>query len=250
MGKQKKAAITITIAAIFVVAVQLFGPTAINCSANEEDQSNNIDIINNQIVNIPGPSGTNILFEDYFKEDKSYWETYSDSRYCRRNIDDGKLKFKKISDERDEMYDSALKRFIPPLNFIVEFDAKMENHPDEKYTRIGIILRRIDESNYYRFLISRDGKYNFEKTVDDEWSTIIPWTFSSSINGGLETNTIKVKCEEDTFTFYINNEEIDYCMDSTFASGGIALTAGAGDSSQEYLRFSFDNLKIKQISAP
>lgn len=250
MEKQKKAAIMILITAIFGVAVQLLGPTAINCSAKEEDKSNNIDIINNQIVNIPGPSGTNILFEDYFKEDGSFWETYPNNPVCRRSIDDGKLKFKKISDKSDEMYDSTLKGFVPPLDFIVEFDAKMENHPDEKDTRIGIILRRIDESNYYRFIISRDGEYNFKKTVDDEWSTIIPWTYSSFIKEGLETNTIKVKCEGDIFTFYINNKEIDNCTDSTFASGAIALTAGVGDSNQEYLRFSFDNFKIKQISSP
>jgi hypothetical protein len=244
MEKQKKAVIMITIAAIFVAAVQLLGPIAINCSAMEEDRSKNINLVNNLIVDIPGPLGTNILFEDYFGEDRSDWETSPDDHDCKRYFSNGKLIFKKYSDESDEMYDSTLKNFTPPQNFIVEFDAIMENYPEEIDTCIGIIVRRIDESNYYRFLISRYGEYKFEKTVDDDWSTIIPWTSSTSIKVGEETNTIKVKCEGDTFTFYINNDEIETCTDSTFASGGIALTAGVGDCSQERLRFSFDNFKI------
>ena len=260
-----KTAILAAIVAILIAAMQLFGLTIIDSSANEYTanpseitNNNNIDVNTNNSIYIVPPdppriSGTtgNPSFEDYFGNDESRWETYPNDLECVRYIDRGKLKFDKVSEDSYKMYDCTLNSFTPYRNFIVEFDAKIV-HDNRKHGQIGIIFRRIDENNYYRFLINRDGEYSFQKIIDgeddDDESTIIDWTSSPLIIKGTNTNTIGVKCEGVTFTFYSKNKEITHCTDSTFATGGIALVAGVGSNKDDDNKFSFDNLKIWNLN--
>ena len=249
METQTKAAIVATIAAIIVAAI--FGPIVVSSNGTEDTAVNVNQTLENNNTNIITitkddiRSKINLEFSDYFSEDNSNWYTYPNDDECERSIDGGKLIFNKISDESYVIFASDLKSYTPPENFIVEFEAKIERNKNDGH--IGIILRKIDDDNYYRFLISRDGYYKFEKQNNDHFSPIISWTSSSLINEGTKTNIIKVKCEGNIFTFYINNVEIDSCADSTFANGDIALAAGVCENSLTGNKFSFDNFKIWSI---
>ena len=249
METQTKAAIVATIAAIIVAAI--FGPIVVSSNGTEDTVVNVNQTLENNNTNIITitkddiRSKINLEFSDYFSEDNSNWHINPNSGRCEISIDGGKLIFNKISDESCVIFYSDLKSYTPPENFIVEFEAKIERNKNDGH--IGIILRKIDDDNYYRFLISRDGYYKFEKQNNDHFSPIISWTSSSLINEGTKTNIIKVKCEGNIFTFYINNVEIDSCADSTFANGDIALAAGVCENSLTGNKFSFDNFKIWSI---
>jgi hypothetical protein len=165
-------------------------------------------------------------FSDYFSQDNSAWETCSGTLGCKIHYENGRLKFGPLTSGSIFItyISSTLKSFTVPNDFIVEFDATKEGRGR---SHIGIYLRKIDYQNYYRFSICNDS-YNFLKIMNNESTCIIPWTRSSTINYGPAMNTIKIKCEKDTFTFYINGEEVNSCTDATFPTGGLSLAAGMG----------------------
>jgi len=183
-----------------------------------------------------------LIFEDYFKDEDSGWKTYPNDDDCERYYDDGMFNFDIKSDVEDHNYNSLLEDFTLPRNFIVEFDAIVKR--DLQDQRVGIFIRRIDHDNKYYFCITSDGDYSFKKYVNGDIKRLIPWKNSFMINKGIATNNIKIKCEEDKFTFYINNEEVDSYTDTTFPKGGVALVAGNGDDTSRKRKLAFDNLKI------
>jgi len=125
-------------------------------------------------------------------------------------------------------------------DFIIEVEATLESGPNNN--DYGVIFRRLDEDNYYRFKISGEGEYGFDKLQDAKWIDIIPWTQSAAIKAGRATNLIKVECNRDKFTFYVNGNKLGYCTDNSFASGSIGLEARAYDTPNVHV--SFDNLKV------
>jgi hypothetical protein len=263
MEIQMKFAVMPTIFSIIVAII--LGPVAISSNGTEEimndtvihfppeleNTSININVVqeqhNKNEVTIPDDIRRIIKleFSDYFSDDSSNWRTYEDDEDCETYIDDGKLIFNKIDEESNSLFQCYLNGYTPPENFIVEFNATIERNKHEG--QLGISFRRTDKDNFYFLLISREGKYKLGKKENGHKSVIIPWTNSSSIIEGTETNTIKIKCEHNVFTFYINGVEVDSFIDSSFASGGIALIAGVGDNSLNKNRFSFDNVKVWSI---
>jgi hypothetical protein len=269
METQMKVAVVVMISSI--IAAIILGPIVISSNGTEDtvndtvndtvihfpleiaNNSINLNVVqeqhNKNVITIPERDDIrriiDLEFSDYFSDDSSNWGTYSDDEECKRYIEDGKLKFDKISEKSDVLFYSALEGYTPPENFIVEFNATIERNRHDG--QIGIYFRKIDYDNFYRFLISREGEYRFDKEENGHMSVIIPWTNSSSIKEGTETNTIKVKCEGNTITFYINGVEINSCADSSFANGDIVLVAGVGDNSLNTNKFSFDNFKIWSI---
>jgi hypothetical protein len=129
-------------------------------------------------------------------------------------------------------------------DFVIEVETTQKGGPDDN--DYGIILRRIDKDNYYRFKISGTGYYGFDKWQDGEWTDIIPWTRSTAINNGMATNLMKAECNGDKFTFYANGDKLGDCSDHSFASGNIGLIAGTHDEGG--VKISFDNLKVWAIN--
>ncbi|GEM_PF-1720158 len=142
-------------------------------------------------------------------------------------------------------------------NFIIEVNATQEGgtslgiSPPELTQHVpipccyGVVLRKRDDDNYYRFLISDLGYYNFDKTQYRSFKDIIPWTESSAINKGTSTNRIKVECRGNRFTFYVNDIKLNECIDNTFNSGNIGLGIETNDiSSIGTVHVSFEDLKV------
>ena len=192
------------------------------------------------IQKVQATTDQKLLFSDDFSSNKSGFSTTSDHpKNYTVGYEDGKYH---ITDLREnDVASSWLTRSFS--DFVMEVEATQEGGPDDN--DYGVILRRVDQDNYYRFKISGTGDYGFDKWEDSGWIDIIPWTRSNAINTGEATNVIKVECNGDKFTFYVNDIKLGDCTDNSFASGKIGLEAGTYDTANVHV--SFDNFKVWAI---
>jgi WD40 repeat protein len=128
-------------------------------------------------------------------------------------------------------------------DFTLEVEAAQVGGPDDN--EYGVLLRYIDRNNFYSFGISGDGFYQFSKRENGVWSTLLEWTECGDIRKGNATNTIRVACQGDRFTFYVNGVELTSYTDSTFAAGDIGLYATTYEEGSTHV--SFDHLSVEAI---
>lgn len=128
-------------------------------------------------------------------------------------------------------------------DIILEVEATQKAGPNDNV--YGVIVRKVDWSNYYNFLISGDGYYEIAKYENDTWSPS-SWNKTSAIKIGKATNLIRVVCNGDKFSFYVNDVLLQEYTDSSFPSGDIGLEAGT-NYAPGAVTVDFDNLKIWEI---
>jgi len=125
-------------------------------------------------------------------------------------------------------------------DFVAQIEATQEGGPNDN--AYGLLLRYVDNDNFYRFSISGNGKYRIDKSVNDEYKEIVPWTPSNAIHKGRASNLIKVECKGKKFAFYVNGVKLRDSTDSSFSSGQVLVFANA--LSLAGVHISFDNLKV------
>ena len=125
-------------------------------------------------------------------------------------------------------------------NFVIQVETAREDGANP--SRYGVVLRYLDENNFYRFYISSDGQYKFDGKKDGSLFTVIEWTKSEAINTRSSTNILQVAADGEKFTFYINGIKVADASDSTFSSGRIGIVGETTDYGNAQV--SFDNLKI------
>ncbi|MHB1294575.1 MAG: zinc-ribbon domain-containing protein [Anaerolineae bacterium] len=126
---------------------------------------------------------------------------------------------------------------------VVEVEASYVDGPEDN--DYGMILRYMDNDNFYRYEISTDGYYRFDLMQDNAWTSLIEWTESSLINTGDATNVMAAVCDGNTFTFYINGVEVDSYTDDNYPSGDVGLTAGTLEETGVHI--AFDNIKVWEV---
>ena len=130
-------------------------------------------------------------------------------------------------------------------NSILEVEATQEAGPNDNI--YGVMVRKVDWNNYYLFVISGDGYYCTAKLQNNLWTpTSWNWKKSSAIQKGNSSNLIRVVCDGDKFSFYVNNMGVDNYTDGSFSSGMIGLTAGTLYTPGA-ATIGFDNLRIWEI---
>lgn len=184
-------------------------------------------------------TSSELLFSDDFSDTSGGWTLHSDEDVTLA-IEDSQYHITVIRD-------NLMIRGHPDQNFsdfTLEVETTQVEGPDDNL--YGVILRYVDSDNFYSFGISGDGYYRFAKWEDDEQSDLIRWTESSTIKTGQASNVIKVVCEGDTFTFFVNGERLDSHTDSSFASGDIGLFVGKFEEEGD-VHINFDNLNVWAI---
>jgi hypothetical protein len=126
-------------------------------------------------------------------------------------------------------------------DFYAEVDTQ---HADGSLNnQLGLIFRYVDTDNFYFFAISSDGYYSLQKLTDNEWSMLVDWTATPTVETGEGmVNTVGLLVEGNTFTLLINDYIVDEATDDSFAGGTLALTAGAFD--EPPVDIAFDNFAI------
>ena len=110
----------------------------------------------------------------------------------------------------------------------------------------GIIFRvpvLKDPSQGYLFEVTCDGYYRLWKwdgkvSPNGLATVLVPWGQSSLINTGAnQTNRLGVMVKDDTFTLYMNGEQLASASDSAFDAGFFGVFVRAGETTEYTVKF-------------
>ena len=112
----------------------------------------------------------------------------------------------------------------------MEVTAGLARGPQEN--ELGVICRYQDKKNFMYASIGTDGYYAIAEIKDDE-TTILTgggkFQQSDAIPVGSETYAIRLACDGDRYTLFVNDQRIDSASSSTFTRGEVGLLAGTFD---------------------
>ena len=113
----------------------------------------------------------------------------------------------------------------------------------------GIVFRAQDDTHLYAALVDpRNGKYTVRKlNGKDAWSDLIAWKESRLINAKSNVNHVRVDADGDSFTIYLNGEQLDSFRDGSYMKGGLGLIVSNVDAVDPLMHF--DNAKIYTTEA-
>lgn len=169
----------------------------------------------------PASASGSVLFQDDFSNPLSGWDhVLSDGGSM--DYDSGIYRFL-VAAQNFNYWSTPKKRFTDTR---VEVDTAKLGGPDSN--RAGIVCR-VNNDQFYFFVISSDGYYAVGRTNGLEsyllgQDQMMP---SSNIHTGVAINHLRADCVGTTLTFYINGFPVSQVSDSTLASGDVGLIAGA-----------------------
>ncbi len=107
----------------------------------------------------------------------------------------------------------------------IEVDAGKLNGPDEN--RLGLVCRS-DGRNYYFFLISSDGYYGLGLFGAGEAKLLGQNAMqrSDAIRTGMAVNHLRLDCNGDTLTGYVNGRKLAQAKDAILKQGDVGIVAG------------------------
>jgi hypothetical protein len=124
---------------------------------------------------------------------------------------------------------------------VVEVDAYVASGSSDGH--FGALCRYVDEGNFYYFAVSPDGYYAIFRRLDGGRLDVLTgdgsgMAFSPLIRTDGQVNHIKVVCQGDGLSLYVNGEPLDTVTDDAHSRGDVGL--GAGSGSEGTVRVHFD----------
>jgi hypothetical protein len=182
---------------------------------------------------------TPLPYTDDFSNTASGWQTLSDTS-ADVKYDGGALRFL-IKQENLTQWSVAGKTF---QDGVVEVDAQPNGGPTDN--GFGMILRVKDRKNFYHFEVSSDGYWRAGIVQNGDWHNWDDWAASSAVKVSNAQNHLKVIMKGDTFTFFVNDEQVFQKQDKTYAVGDIGLFA-LSLIDRPGTDISFDNVKVTPV---
>jgi Concanavalin A-like lectin/glucanases superfamily len=187
-----------------------------------------------------GPSTTTPLpFADDFSNPSSGWQTLSDIS-ADVKYDAGKLHLV-IKQENLTQWSLAGKLF---QDATYEAEAQPNGGPTDN--GFGILFRVKDRKNFYHFEISSDGYWRAGVMKNGTWDNWDDWAASDAIKTGNAVNHLKVTMQGDTFTFFVNDQQVLQKQDASFPNGDIGVFA-LTLIDKPGTDISFDNVSVTEI---
>lgn len=184
---------------------------------------------------IPTAMGPRLLFRDDFSDGTSGWLDAADAE-SSQGYRRGQF-FIKVQAPDSIVWDNAGGNF---QDFALEVRARqVSGAPENSY---GVLLRYIDDSNFYRFDLTGDGHYAVLKSERGEWEMLVDWQASARIRPLGEENLVKVVCQGSGMTFYANGQELVTVEDDSFERGDVGLFAST--FADPNVEVEFDDLEI------
>ncbi|MDP3047105.1 MAG: hypothetical protein Q8O07_06460, partial [Chloroflexota bacterium] len=103
----------------------------------------------------------------------------------------------------------------------LEVRGRYESGPE--VNSYGAIFRYVDDSNFYFFVVTANGKWGFAKRVKGSWTSLVPLTSDSTILKGKAPNTLRVVAKGPNFTFSVNGKQVGTFMDGTHVAGTVGV---------------------------
>jgi hypothetical protein len=183
---------------------------------------------------------TPLPYTDDFSNPNSGWMTVDDPA-IKIQYQDGGLDFK--IDVLDQIAWSIPKDKLF-ADFTLDVDATQIEGPDDN--GYGVIVRYVDDRNFYRMDISGNGYFDVLKYKAGKWIKLQDWVESAAIKTGAATNHLQVTAKGNQLTFNVNGQKLFAFTDDDFKQGSIGLTAG---TLFDYtgVHVAFDNLTLSQV---
>ncbi len=130
------------------------------------------------------------------------------------------------------------------------FKAQCKKNSGQSGQGYGFFFCFQDTDNFYRILITTEGKYNIYKKVGDSLFCIKDWDASLSLNTGYKTpNTIEISRSDNTFSIYFNDKFETTFIDASFSGGkyGFFVAIGTTEAMEIFPKTPVD-VRFKLIS--
>src|SRR6266496_1741397 len=108
----------------------------------------------------------------------------------------------------------------------------------------GLVFRAKDNSHFYTVLVDpRTGKYAVRKQDGaNKSSDLIAFKASPLVKRQKDVNHLRVDGAGDSFTIYLNDEQLDTFKDASYAQGRIGFIVANVDAKEPHMHF--DNIKV------
>ncbi len=122
----------------------------------------------------------------------------------------------------------------------IEVDIMQVQGPSDGY--FGLVCRFVDSTNYYRFVMGRDGYYDIAKKVNGEFSYLSSGSQKDLFITDGTANHLRADCVGGALTLYINGEKMLEVQDGGLTNGSVGLVVGT--NSEPGMDALFDNFLI------
>lgn len=195
-------------------------------------------ILREQPTPTPAPVGPLLLFEDDFSEPGSGWLEAADAE-ASQGYRDGKFFFG-VQAVDLFVWDNAN---VNLQDFVLQVETRQVSGGPENSS--GVLVRYVDDGNFYRFDLSGDGFFAVSKLENQEWITLSDWQASEYVKPLGESNAVKIVCQGSRMTFYANGQELISIEDSSFERGDVGLFAST--FTDPAVEVEFDDLEIWEV---
>jgi len=181
------------------------------------------------------PEGNVILSENFDSNDND-WALYEDEE-GRISIASGQMVFE-VNGERliywstlPDRYDSLIMAAEPEI---------LNSAGDGDF---GFVCGYEDADNFTALEISEDGYYSIWKYENEDYVSLIDWTYADEIAADGDT-TLAAYCGPDRLALAVNETLLAETVDPNYQSGRVGLVVGAWDNPN--FRLGFENFYILQ----
>lgn len=169
---------------------------------------------------LPTAGPGDVLYQEEFDDNTSGWDRIANDGGIM-DYDGGGYRFL-VKQAGYNLWSTPEKNFG---DVRVEADVFRLDGPDEN--RMGLMCR-YQNGDYYFFIISNDGFYAAGKYIGGQILLLgqAEMQFSEFIQQQA-VNHLRVDCIGNTFTFFINYNQVSSFQDTDFPNGDVGLLAGA-----------------------
>ena len=182
------------------------------------------------------PDGSKLLLEDNFNDQASGWVNSNPSaRYGEYLGGAYQISVKGVGDYGLGFFQD--KKFTDE---VMSVHVKEVSPADDAF--YGIVCRYTNLENYYLFAVTTDGRYSIQKVENNQFSVLVPWSYSPIIPVNEEYE-ISTACVGRSLSLAVNGIPLTQINNASHWRGFPGLVAGTFNS--DHFAVGFDDLVIK-----
>jgi hypothetical protein len=132
----------------------------------------------------------------------------------------------------------------------VHMEVTVINNGTDSTTAFGLMCNKATNSDFYYFAVTAAGQYAIAKAVDGQTDLFLTnndeWADSDLIAVEASSYRVGADCGNGTLTLYVDGQQIDSVVDSSYTSGQVAVLAWSGEEATN-TNVSFDDFLMTEL---
>lgn len=133
----------------------------------------------------------------------------------------------------------------------VHIEVTAINNDTDPSTAFGIMCnQQASENSYYYFAITPSGEYAIARATTDQPDVFLTnedqWASSDLIAQNAASYRLGADCGNDALTLYVDGQQVDSVLDTTYASGRVALFVWSGKEATN-TKVAFDDFVMTEL---